>query len=532
MFTDIIFPLNRLESAEVVIATLAGLVFYHSLKTIYRLWFHPLSKFPGPKLAAATSVYEFYYSVIQDGMFPWKIKEMHEIYGPVVRITPHELHFSDPDFYNEIYTGQMKPRDKFVPFYQFTGAVTSAFETHDAKLHNSRRQPLMNVFAKKEVTKMEPLIMSKIKILAQRFERAIKEQTPIQLDSAFAALTSDIISEYGYGRCLEYLHDDAFKSDIRESLLASLSLFHIIRFVPAIMMLAKVLPYKLVKLLNPQLSKVLALRRLILEMTVGELDKLEKNIPSDARLVKSLTAPSIPDSEKTLERLGDEGFVILNAGVTSGKILAFTAFHLLNNDNAVSKKLYDELKEAFPDPKAIENVSLRDLESLPYLVSVLARDSHFILWKLRMEQKGVVWEGLRLALGPLTRLPRTAPAASPLVYKDKMIPPGTGISTSNYFLHMNPELFPNPTEFRPERWSENPEKAQTLQNYIVTFGKGTRHCLGKAYLYMTMAVLTRSFGMELYETSEKDVEVARDRLFGYPMQPSKGVRILPKAVRA
>lgn len=59
---------------------LASIVYYVAL-VVYRLYFHPLSKFPGPKLAAATRLYDFYYSVLKDGMFTWQLEKMHKKYG-------------------------------------------------------------------------------------------------------------------------------------------------------------------------------------------------------------------------------------------------------------------------------------------------------------------------------------------------------------------------------------------------------------------------------------------------------------------
>ena len=50
-------------------------------RSIYCLYFHPLRKFPGPKLAAITHLVEFYYDVMQDGKFLWEIEKMHEKYG-------------------------------------------------------------------------------------------------------------------------------------------------------------------------------------------------------------------------------------------------------------------------------------------------------------------------------------------------------------------------------------------------------------------------------------------------------------------
>lgn len=48
---------------------------------IWRLYFSPLAKFPGPKLAAATLLYEMYYDIVAGGQYTFKIRDMHEKYG-------------------------------------------------------------------------------------------------------------------------------------------------------------------------------------------------------------------------------------------------------------------------------------------------------------------------------------------------------------------------------------------------------------------------------------------------------------------
>ena len=59
-------------------------VFYVLGLYVYRMYFDPLSKFPGPKLAAATLWYEFYYDVVKQGRYTWKIWEMHDKYGKIL----------------------------------------------------------------------------------------------------------------------------------------------------------------------------------------------------------------------------------------------------------------------------------------------------------------------------------------------------------------------------------------------------------------------------------------------------------------
>lgn len=62
----------------------AGLFIGHYVSlVIYGLFFHPLAKFPGPKLAAATDLYEAYFDVVKRGMWIWEIEKMHEKYGKV-----------------------------------------------------------------------------------------------------------------------------------------------------------------------------------------------------------------------------------------------------------------------------------------------------------------------------------------------------------------------------------------------------------------------------------------------------------------
>lgn len=54
---------------------------YFVFVALYRLYFSPLAKFPGPKLAALTYWVEFYHDVIRRGQYTFEIVKMHEKYG-------------------------------------------------------------------------------------------------------------------------------------------------------------------------------------------------------------------------------------------------------------------------------------------------------------------------------------------------------------------------------------------------------------------------------------------------------------------
>lgn len=79
----IVYPFITMFSVYYI--SFLAFVFYRASKVVYNLYFHPLAKFPGPKLAAASHLYEFYWSIVRDGEFIWALERMHKKYGECVR---------------------------------------------------------------------------------------------------------------------------------------------------------------------------------------------------------------------------------------------------------------------------------------------------------------------------------------------------------------------------------------------------------------------------------------------------------------
>ena len=119
---------------------------------------------------------------------------MHKQYGPIIRISPMEVHIQDPDFYDEIYTGATRKRDKWDFVCRSHGVPESAFGTSKHELHRSRRAALNPFFAKQKVRNLQPRIEDVVKSLLGRFEEFAVSKRPLPLSDAFAALT------YGTGR--------------------------------------------------------------------------------------------------------------------------------------------------------------------------------------------------------------------------------------------------------------------------------------------------------------------------------------------
>jgi len=84
-----------------VVQLLGLLVLWLLIRTIYRLVFHPLARFPGPRLAAITSMYAAQYDLPFETSFCKEMPRLHDSYGPIVRIRPNELHIRDIDSFNQ-----------------------------------------------------------------------------------------------------------------------------------------------------------------------------------------------------------------------------------------------------------------------------------------------------------------------------------------------------------------------------------------------------------------------------------------------
>jgi len=67
----------------------------------YNIFLNPLRSYPGPKLWAASNILLSYHTL--RGRLPFATKELHDIYGDVVRIGPNHLSYICGDAWDDIY---------------------------------------------------------------------------------------------------------------------------------------------------------------------------------------------------------------------------------------------------------------------------------------------------------------------------------------------------------------------------------------------------------------------------------------------
>ncbi|KAJ5564000.1 benzoate 4-monooxygenase cytochrome P450 [Penicillium frequentans] len=493
--------------------SLVGIIVYLFFRSIKRLYFHPLSKIPGPKLAAISHIYEFYYDVIKGGTFLFKIEKMHEHYGPIVRINPREIHIRDPSFYDEIYASGGRKRNKDAQFLKAYSVPGSMVATVDHDQHRYRRNILNGFFSKRSVNELSPVVEEKVLKLMRRFETAYRAESIMRLDDAFSALASDVITQYSFGRSWDFLDDADFRRDIRSAITETANVIHINRFFPLFSRTLRMIPKWLVCKIQPGKVGLFAFMKTIYEFTAQSMQVAESNVPAKREskkgtIFEKLTDPTLPPEERTFARVHDESGVILQAGTESiSRSLTIAAFHLAHQPS-MRERLREELRSVLPIPDS--TATWAQLEQLPYLT-------------------GVVYECLRLSYGLIIRLPRCAPSET-LKYADYIIPPGTPMSMSSYLVHHDETIFPDSYSFKPERWIEVGEKSDRLTKYMVSFTRGSRACLGMnlsyIVLYMTIASFVRRFDMELYKTTIEDLTIVRD--FGLGITRNGEVKVSVK----
>lgn len=291
--------------------------------------------------------------------------------GPCVRINPYEIHINDPEFYDELYV-HTKKLDKYKWWTNLAGADGSSFSTIPHELHRLRRGALNPFFSARSVSKLEPLIRSKVDKLSSRLSALAKSGEVVRLDVAFMALTMDIICDYSFALDPKYLDEADFKLEWKQTIISAFEGGALGRQFPWMLPLMKRLPISFVTALNPPLGFLLRWQAGVEERVKPILDRKDDislsgdKEASTRTIFHTLRDSDLPEREKTLQRLCDEGQILTGAGSeTTAQTLARLFFYLRQKPSILTK-LREELQRAIPDSASVP--SWVELQQLPYLV--------------------------------------------------------------------------------------------------------------------------------------------------------------------
>jgi cytochrome P450 len=90
-----------------------------------------------------------------------------------------------------------------------------------------------------------------------------------------------------------------------------------------------------------------------------------------------------------------------------------------------------------------------------------------------------------------------------------------------YLLHRRPDLYPDPTAWRPQRWLDGAPDAFAW----IPFGGGVRRCLGAAFAALEMREVLRAIAARLDLRPDRP-EGERMRRRGVTLQPGRGARVV------
>jgi cytochrome P450 len=176
--------------------------------------------------------------------------------------------------------------------------------------------------------------------------------------------------------------------------------------------------------------------------------------------------------------------LMFGGGDSVANTLMVGFFHVLDQPETY-RRLKEEIGRAWPVLE--EHPSFETLEALPVLTATIK-------------------ESLRVAPGVPSPLLRVVPAGGAVI-DGKTVPEGTVVGMSTVLVHKSNEIFENADLFDIDRWMRS--NAAGLDQWLVTFSKGPRSCLGinLAYceMYVAMATLIRNFELKLDGTRAEDL---------------------------
>ncbi|RYC57620.1 hypothetical protein CHU98_g8576 [Xylaria longipes] len=185
-----------------------GLIFIYAVGlVIYRVFFHPLAKYPGPFLAKITDAYQLYHAWKGDRHLEfWR---MHERYGKIVRFGPNSLSFNSNSALKDIYG--FKANVRKAEFYDaFAHPVPNTHNTRDKNVHARKRRVLSQAFSDSAMKEMERYILANVRSFCEQIGLGASDDrkgwtVPKNMADWCNYLAMDILGDLSFGKAFHML---------------------------------------------------------------------------------------------------------------------------------------------------------------------------------------------------------------------------------------------------------------------------------------------------------------------------------------
>ncbi|KAL3427036.1 fatty acid synthase alpha subunit reductase [Phlyctema vagabunda] len=438
---------------------------------IYRLYLHPLAKYPGPILGRLTNLYGGYQS--WKGTFHEDVSNCHKKYGNIVRYAPNRILFNTTGGLQDIY-GHRSNVIKSTIYNQMVHRAPNILTQRDKAQHAVRRRVMSYGFSENALRGFEPLIRAPIDKFCEKLllsaGNANAWSEPFNVSKWCDYLTFDIMTAVIFSRSYNAL-DLVDKRNIIQAIEDS-------NVRVSVLIQADSLRFwRLDKKLFP---KAIAARNVFIKF-VSEIlkDRLFSKQPNEKDIFSLLKNAKDPETGATFteKEFGGEIATLIVAGSdTTSTTMASTLFYLTRNPVAY-KNATSEVRKAFSDLGEVHTGS--QLNSCVYLRACIDE-------ALRMSPPagGVLWREVQSGGASID---------------GHFMPEGVDVGTGIYSIHHNPEYYPNPLSYRPERWLKVNPRDAGIQPYC-PFSIGPRSCIGKSLALMevmlTIAVILLQFDVQ------------------------------------
>ncbi|KXX82516.1 Isotrichodermin C-15 hydroxylase [Madurella mycetomatis] len=475
----ILHELSSGNDSWILIYAFSGtFIAYILAKAIYNLYFHPLRSYPGPFLSRASRLPHVIR--VTSGHGPMIVHKLHEKYGPVVRIAPNHLSYTDLRAWKDIYGHRSGPQHANTPenpksrlFYRDDDDDAEPppnILNASREEHSRLRRAIAHGFSDRAMREQEPLIQRYVDLLAKGLRESGEEgKKPLDLVKWYNWATFDIIGDLTFAEsfgCLEEKRTHPFVEMITGVVTQGVWLFALryLRLKWAVRLVLRGTwndPFgQLRKGMTEKLEHRLSIEKERFDLFEGLMKRRE-------------------EWNLDMKRLQSNASIIVAAGSeTTASLLTGVTYLLLENPKTM-EKLKQEVRSAF---KSADEITIASVSRLPYTMACLN-------------------EALR----------RWPPAASNLareVHKGgefisgKFLPERTIVEVQQYSMHHSSEHWHEPYAFLPERFlhkfegrfgagDETEEKNPYGDNLeaLQPFSVGPRNCVGKNLAYAEMRLI-------------------------------------------
>jgi cytochrome P450 len=141
-----------------------------------------------------------------------------------------------------------------------TNMPRAVFGTVCHDVHRRRRASIDSIFSKRSVNSFEPVLQEMIDRLSKLFVSASRQNRPVELGSAYLALTTDAVCQHALGRPFALLGNEKRTKDWKKTVRAVASLTPFAKQFPWMIPAVFSLQIPLLRRLAPSLNKLVELQ--------------------------------------------------------------------------------------------------------------------------------------------------------------------------------------------------------------------------------------------------------------------------------